>query len=364
MKTVFIVSDGLSTLDRGMMNRSSHKYEYDLAVSMSKSVNVKILSAALEFPEVLKDGNLQLFGIRKGGSKYSAAKEIINQFNGEKSVIFWGYDFFKVLIMLQIQNKCNAPVFPFVYDSHKVAISNFNPIKRLVADLYFKLGKMILKRFHGIILFQEKAAKLLSFDKRRYLVIKPGAPKNFITPLDTDDSSFNVVFCGTLSHLNGVDSLIETFDLFENSNIRFTLCGDGPLSGAVREASEHYDNVEYLGLVSDNEIRDLYSRSDLLLNLRRTDDEAMNYAFPSKFFESICSGVPVVTPKLIDDFEINDNVYIINKISAGEISETIFSAYDDRSFGRTKALKARNFALDKYSFDKSASNIIKFIFND
>ncbi len=361
MLNIFVLSESLSNFERDSFDYAAAKYEYDLCKSLSKIANITVLSSKLQYSSKICDDNITMLGVAKGKSKYAAVREIVDKCDGDKVLIFWGYDLIKCLSLLSVRFLCNIRCIPFIYDTHKVAVSSYSILKKTLAEIYFGLGKFILRFFDAYILFQKKAAKRLRIDKKSFLVTKPGISQMKALPREPYNEKFQITYCGTLSSLNGVDVLLNSFPHLTDINAQFILCGVGPLLNDVIEAEKKYDFVKYGGLISERELKILYSNSDLLLNLRKTDDEAMDFAFPSKIFECIGAGVPVLTTKVLDDEEFTNNTYIINNATVDDLVCAIRFAINDRNNSFAKAEKAKRYIEDNYSFDKSAEAIVDFI---
>ncbi len=361
MCNIFVLSESLSSFNRNSYNYSAEKYEYNLCESLSKFTNVTILTTKLQFPCKVSSDNLVMYGVAKGKNKYAAIGKILNNYKGKSTLIFWGYDLIKCRALLAVKRRFNVDILPFIYDTHKVAIQNYNPIKKILAEMYFSFGKMLLRSFNGFIFFQERAANRLKIGKKPYIVIKPGVSAQENLYNDSYKDVFRVAYCGTLSKLNGIDALVESFESFVSDNIKFTICGVGPLLNDVLAAEERFAFVNYEGLINEQQLKTLYSNCDLLLNLRRTDDEAMDFAFPSKIFECIQSGIPVLTTKVLDNEEFINNTYVIDSVRAEDIVTGIHKAYNDRNNSEAKAKKAKKYIEEEYSFDKSAQSILDFI---
>lgn len=362
MFNIFIISESLSNFNRESFNYSAEKYEFDFCKSLSEHTNITVLSTKLQYPDKLTSGNVVLLGVAKGKRKYAALREILKKKNNNSVLIFWGYDLVKVVQMLKIRFLCKIKCIPFVYDTHKIAIKNFNFIKKFLCELYFNLGKAIIRFFDAFIFFQDAAAKRLKVQNKPYLVIKPGVYKQNIKP-STDNKDFLITYCGTLSELNGLDALLESLKHLKDTDVKFAFCGRGPLLDKVLQAEKAYDFVSFKGLLCGNELDKLYSESSLLLNLRRVDDEAMDYAFPSKIFECISTGVPVLTTNVLNDKEFVENTYILDEVTPQSIADKIKFAINDKENAVKKAQKAKDYILDKYSFDSFASKIVEFLFN-
>jgi glycosyltransferase involved in cell wall biosynthesis len=113
--------------------------------------------------------------------------------------------------------------------------------------------------------------------------------------------------------------------------------------------------------VSDRELEEVYSSSDLLVNLRRIDDYAMNFVFPSKLMEYIEKGCPVLTTRLLDDFELNDCLFVADSLDVEEVSRFILDIQKNRKNAYERAYRARKYAEKRYSYDRLAKEISLFI---
>lgn len=360
MLNVYLLSECFDTFDRESIAHAAKKYEYDFCKSLSEYANITVLTTKLQYPAQLTDGNVVLRGVAKGKRKYAAVREIVGKNEGKSVLIFWGYDLVKVVQMIKINAMRKIKCVPFIYDTHKIAIKNFSFLKKAFAEIYFSLGKALIRFFDGFIFFQNMAAKRLKVKDKPFIVIKPGVNKTNACSIKQQED-FLITYCGTLSELNGLDALLDSLKYFDSSNVKFAFCGRGPLLNKVIEAENKYDFVSFKGLLSGKDLDELYSESSLLLNLRRVDDEAMYYAFPSKIFECISSGIPVLTTKVLDDKEFVENTYILDAVTPENIADKIKFAIKDKENAGEKAKRAKSYIEEKYSFDKSARKVLDFI---
>lgn len=347
------------------MISSSQKYEYILARHLSKYADIKILSKACKKENSVTINNIELIGVKDGHKKsFLADFDIIKILKHQQesiAVVFWGYDLITVLCMLFVNIYKNITCFPFVFDSHRPAIRNFKFFKKLMAELYFSLGKFFVRFFNGYILFQENAVNKLGLRKKPYLVIKPGIPKYQREFNNNYSDVYNITFCGTLSKLNGTDILLKSLEYLKDLPVAIHLCGSGELVEDVIKATDKYPFLKYYGVLTSEELLEIYDKSNLLLNLRCLDDEAMDYAFPSKTFEYIAVGKPLLTTKVLDDDIFIENVFLLEEFSAEDLANQIRFAFLNREEAIYKTTKLKEFVENQYSFDSSAKKIIDFI---
>jgi glycosyltransferase involved in cell wall biosynthesis len=103
----------------------------------------------------------------------------------------------------------------------------------------------------------------------------------------------SVLSVGRLDSEKNPLALADTLELLNASEPRWrlTVCGEGPMSDALRErlaAGGQASRSELLGYVTHPELRELYLGSDLLLHVSWTE------GVPQVLFEAFAAGLPVV----------------------------------------------------------------------
>ena len=349
-KNVYIISDCITSLDKKTMTTSSQKFELDFSRALVPYFNVTIYTFGRNVGDVEEVNKLKLIGVSRDRKVYEKeiAEKIVNK--KESVLIFYGYDLRRLLSYLRIKRRAKEiKVIPFIFDSHKPCVNSLkSKIKRFLLNVYFFIAKKIVKKFDGGIFFQEKAAKLLKI-RNNYLVIKPMVQENDFFVHNNSFEDFNVVFAGSFTTLNCTDILLRAFTKLTNSKIRLKLFGSGPLQEMVNKYSDKYENIEYCGIVDDDSLQKVYKDSQLLLNLRDQKNEAMNFCFPSKLFEILNTGTPVLTSSLIKDEEFLKTVYSIDNISEDEIVKGILAVYSNYSYYCSLAYDAWQYIHKNYS---------------
>jgi len=110
-----------------------------------------------------------------------------------------------------------------------------------------------------------------------------------------DESRFTIVATGSLSEYNGVRDILAAFSQLKGSQYRLILAGRGPLEGEIAAAASRDPRIEFKGFLEIPDLLALHARADVLVSMRLTHSVNTAYAFPSKTFEYLLSGVPVVT---------------------------------------------------------------------
>jgi glycosyltransferase involved in cell wall biosynthesis len=110
-----------------------------------------------------------------------------------------------------------------------------------------------------------------------------------------DESQFIIVATGTLNEPNGFREIISAFSRLKGSQYRLVLAGRGPLEVEIASAARRDSRIEFRGFLEIHDLLALHAKADVLVSMRVTQSLNTAYAFPSKTFEYLLSGVPVIT---------------------------------------------------------------------
>jgi glycosyltransferase involved in cell wall biosynthesis len=147
------------------------------------------------------------------------------------------------------------------------------------------IDKYICLTPFAVELFQQSK---IGLDEGKFTV-KPNFTKNSsqLTEITREN---HFLFIGRLSEEKGIQTLI---DAFKASNYLLRIAGDGPMKEQVLEAQNEFENIQYLGSLSKEEVISESQRTQALI-------------FPSIWFEgmpmtiieSFECGTPVIASKL------------------------------------------------------------------
>lgn len=164
--------------------------------------------------------------------------------------------------------------------------------------LEFDTQRRIIPKVDGLLVANHAIVEDFA-NGRESLLIEGGVPESFLRkferPVEESSSTFRIVFAGQLSSLNGVELLLSAIAKIPDQNIRFTIAGSGPLHDEVKAAAMRDPRIFFAGLLPHRELLDIYCETDLVLSLRRTDNQTHRYVFPSKVVECLATGVPLLT---------------------------------------------------------------------
>ena len=165
--------------------------------------------------------------------------------------------------------------------------------------IYDNFTLKVVNKFDGYIFLTESMNELLNPQKKPYIVIEGSVDTSKVYKQKQPTDTFNVVYAGGLYKSFGIDKLINSFSRFEeNDKIKLFLYGNGPIVENYSKQDYINDKVQYMGVVSSDEIVKIEAEADLLINPRPSNLEFTKYSFPSKTLEYMSSGTAFLTTKL------------------------------------------------------------------
>ena len=115
-----------------------------------------------------------------------------------------------------------------------------------------------------------------------------------VAAAEPDGEPIRVTYAGALGYFQALGSLLETAAMMPD--VEFTFVGDGTerdhLESDARDLG--LTNVRFTGYVERSRLFDLYRESDILFAQLRELDVMAQATFPSKVFEYLATGRPVV----------------------------------------------------------------------
>ena len=172
-----------------------------------------------------------------------------------------------------------------------------------------------------------------------------------------------IIYAGSIQRLYGIQNLVEGFVKANIPNAELRIFGSGDYRDELVGVAMEHENINYMGICSNEEVVRQEQRAMLLVNPRPIAPEYTKYSFPSKNMEYMISGTPVLTTKLPGmPKEYYPHVYFIEDETPEGISKVLQEICAKSLEERTqKGIQARQFVLDKKTNVAQAKKIIDFI---
>lgn len=154
--------------------------------------------------------------------------------------------------------------------------------------------------FDRFVLLSEAMAVPLGINTRPYCVVEGIFNSKLISTENRqrEEKTQTILYTGALVRKYGIETLLNAFSSFKNSNYRLVICGDGEAKDLVQQFCKKDNRISYLGKLAHTEILALQRSAALLVNPRSSEGEFTKFSFPSKTMEYFASGTPVLMYKL------------------------------------------------------------------
>lgn len=157
------------------------------------------------------------------------------------------------------------------------------------------------KQIDSFVLLTDFMKEVVGCAPEKYIVSE-GIYEEAVTkriPHQEDSDTFTIFYGGMLYEKFGIMNLVNAFCSINNPKMRLQLCGYGDCVERVKELSKTDYRIQYLGVVSRDEVLDLQSKASLLVNPRVPDGNPFTrYSFPSKTMEYLASATPTLIYQL------------------------------------------------------------------
>lgn len=172
--------------------------------------------------------------------------------------------------------------------------------QRILKKLDWEKIKKIIPLIDKFVLFTKNMASYLELSSNKWIVIEGLINNKKIEDIiQVEKSNPKVVlYMGSLKKEYRIDKLVEAFSRIGKNNVNLHIYGNGDYKEQLKKISETHNNIKYCGYVSSDEAFTKMKEATLLVNPRPSNDEYTKYSCPSKTFEYMASGTPLITTRL------------------------------------------------------------------
>lgn len=263
-----------------------------------------------------------------------------------------------------------SKVFLIVPDLPQFMDMAMSSLKKVLKKFdWFKI-KHHMKLIDGFILYTKHMAEFLRLPTSKWIVMEGSIDAREIQNIQSIPAKINnskkisVMYSGKIDDKFGIPELLEAIEKIENPLYEFWFTGTGNAVSKIEEKSKKDSRIKYLGfLPSRDALLQKQKEATMLLNMRLPNEVGSAYCFPSKLFEYMASGRPVLSIKIdgIPDEYFNYLIEIKSPNAKG-ISETIkyvgsLSEEELQQIGK----ESRNYVLEKKNSLNQLKKIMEFI---
>ena len=159
-----------------------------------------------------------------------------------------------------------------------------------------KIAEKYIPLLDGRIVINERIVEHYAPSKD-YLLVDGGITDQLISNLfplkETTSNEYVFVLAGMLWDQNGTKLVLDALKTRPDLNVRVKFCGNGNDVPLIESAAKTDNRIEYLGMLTQEELFKVYEGADVLLNLRIEEEE--DFHFPGKFLECMAMGKRVLS---------------------------------------------------------------------
>ena len=238
-------------------------------------------------------------------------------------------------------------------------------VARLLRKMFEKITCKNISEVDKLIVLNKTAREEYA-PNTAYMVMEGGVNPEEFKKLSKRTKEFQkkkIVYSGSLAEYSGISELVEAMNFVINKEICLEIYGDGVLKEYIQKKALENPLIHYYGRISNKESLDIQSQAWLLVNPRPIDDPVARVTFPSKIFEYMMSGTPILSTKL-NGFskDYYDKMFFAEDNNPKELARWI--NYIDTiptEKLEEKAELARQFVVESKNWKKQVHKMINFI---
>ncbi len=258
----------------------------------------------------------------------------------------------------------NTDVSAFLYDLGMPPSSyHLSTTKKTIHKLIDIQAKCLIKHLNFSFAINNHVIEEYSSIEKS-IVIDGGISSEVLLRLpisdNRDNSKLILLIAGNLTETNGVKLLLEASKQIEDDNIVFWFAGKGDLVDEILEYAKADKRIEYKGFLSTDELFDVYSKVNVLLNLRLMPENEGQNLFPSKLLEYLIVGREVISTNFAHvKKEYGDICYVLSENTIECLVNTIKFINDNRE--TRKGILSQTYMMKTHTWDAQITKILNFI---
>ena len=259
----------------------------------------------------------------------------------------------------------SAKIVLLVPDLPQYMDMNMSTLKKTLKRIDWQTIKKNMRYVDKYLLYSKHMAEFLKLDDGCWTVMEGSYDPTLLVEGEKNEDSdkISVMYSGVLDLRYGIKELLDAMEMLDD-NYELWLTGNGNAVPLINERAKTDGRIKYFGYFPSRlDLLKKQREATMLISTRDPSEPASRYCFPSKIFEYMVSGNPVLST-VIDGIpeEYFDYIIPLESISPEMLSEKIKSvASMDKKDRNEYGEKARRFVLENKSNVAQMKKALEFI---
>lgn len=304
--TDYDIYDELLTKNLIAGGYQAQRFNYNFITGLAHYTEV-ISIASLPYKNVCGDriernGNVKYISVKNKPGKFhkfyavqqllKEGKQIIKQ-KKPQFILCDAISLSHSIAALKLSKKYKIPAVAIVTDLPEVMCNGCK------MSIFSKYTAKLMKRYPLYVLLTEQMNEIVNPKKTKPYVVVEGSYNVEESTVSEKSSKFICFYSGSLWKKDaGIEYLIEGFKKANLSDSELHFYGTGEMVEEIKRISKIHTNIQYKGFLTNKEIMRKQREASLLINPRPSNEAFCKYSFPSKTFEYMASGTPVLMTRL------------------------------------------------------------------
>ena len=238
-------------------------------------------------------------------------------------------------------------------------------VKAALKKIDWQSIKKMQKKFDGFILYAEKMAEYLEIPSNKWILME-GSYDTAEQITAVKEKKKAVMYSGKLDEQYGIKMLVDAFMSIQDSDIELWITGGGNTEGYIKACAKKDNRIKFYGfLPSRQDVLQKQAEASLLVNMRLPSELASGYCFPSKLFEYMATGTPVLSFDIAGiPREYLQYLYVVKQETVDALAKAIEETLSlDETSLQEQGNGAREFVINEKNTKTQCSKMWKFVTN-
>lgn len=258
----------------------------------------------------------------------------------------------------------NAKIVLLIPDLPQFMDMNMSALKKILKKIDWRIIQKNMKYVDKYILYSRHMAEFLKLKDGSWTVMEGSYDVSLLVEgAEKSSEKISVMYSGVLDLRYGIRELLDAMALLDD-RYELWLTGNGNAVPVIEERAKTDPRIKYYGYFpTREELLKKQSEATMLISTRDPSEPASRYCFPSKIFEYMVSGNPVLST-VIDGIpeEYFDYLIPLPDISPETLKEKITSIADmDKASREDLGARSREFVLENKNNVAQMKKVLEFI---